>query len=107
MADTDHNPYPGGLWAWYEGKFYALTFHDENRHMDHVTWFYELGIPDYGPAFDQVLRGRMIWDQHMDHYVLSFYGTRMIPNQVYERVIDTFNEAGHKVVERPVQENPM
>ncbi len=92
----------GGLWAYHRGQFHALVFTEDNKHLDHVTWFYEIGLPDYGPPFDEVLRGRMIWDWHQDHFVLSFYGTELIPNHVYEQVTRTFNAKGRKVIERSV-----
>lgn len=100
MSDESKEP-PGGLWAFHEGAFYALIFTRENRHMDHVTWFLQLGLPDYGPEFDRILRGRMIWDWVYQNYVLSYYGVRMLPNNVYERVNTFFNSKGHEVVERP------
>ena len=104
MSTEEKTP-KGGLWAYYMGRFYALTLTEANRHMDHVTWFYEIGLPDYGDEFDRVLRGRMLWDWHMDYYVLSFYGSRMIANNVYEMVTREFNPEGLKVVERPVSQN--
>ena len=105
MSETGATEPQGGLWAWYEGKFYALQFNEENRHVDHAHWFYEIGLPDYGEPFDRVVRGRMIWDWHLDHYVLTFYEHQTIPNPVYEKVIRTFNQDGHKVVERSITSN--
>jgi len=105
MSDQDKTEPRGGLWAYFEGRFYALAFSDENRHMDHVTWFYEIGLPDYGIEFDRVLRGRMIWDWHMEHYSLTFYGTGMVPNHVYARVTKEFNPDGLNVVERAVTQH--
>ena len=90
----------GGLWAWYEGRFYTMKLEGENRHMDHVTWFANLGIPDYGPGFDRVLRGRMTWDWHFDHFVLNYYGTTHLPNQLYQQINKFFNPSNEKVVER-------
>lgn len=96
------NPEPlGGLWAWSEGKLFTLAFTPENRHMDHVTWFPQIGLADYGPEFDRILRGRMLWDWVYEHYVLSFYGVHVLPNQVYKSVNDSFNKEGYEVVERP------
>ena len=105
MTEQAHE-HPGGLWAVYKGRFYALVFDDQNKHTDHVTWFYEIGLPDYGPLFDQILRGRMIWDWQMGWYVLSFYGTEPIPNHVYEQVTRTFNSSGMRVVEQPITTPP-
>jgi len=102
--ETTENP--GGLWAFHRNRFYALVFDETNKHMDHVTWFYEIGLPDYGPPFDEILRGRMIWDWQMGHYVLSFYGSDPIPNHVYEHVTRTFNSDGMKVVEQPITAPP-
>ena len=90
-----------GLWAYFEGKYYGLKFNDLNRNVDHVTWFLDIGLPDYGPGFDRVLRGRMLWDWHFNFYVLTFYGTRSLPNTTYDWVTKFFEVEGHKVVERP------
>lgn len=98
---TAANEPVGGLWAWTEGKLFSLIFSAENRQLDHVTWFQQIGLADYGPEFDRILRGRMMWDWVYEHYVLSFYGVKMLPNQVYKLVNDTFNKAGHDVIERP------
>ncbi len=90
-----------GLWAHYRGRFYALSLTGANRKVDHVTWFREIGLPDFGPEFDKILRGRMIWDRHFDYYVLTYYGLRQLPNQIYNLVTRRFNQRGAKVVERP------
>ena len=94
----------GGLWAFHKLRFYGLVLHGQNRHMDHVRWFEELGLPDHGPEFDTVLRGRMTWDWHAHYFVLSYYGESKLPNRVYHQVNRFFNKAGHRVVERPVNE---
>lgn len=92
----------GGLWAYYEGQFHVLPLNQENREVDHVTWFRDISLPDYGPEFDRVLRGRMTWDRHMEHYVLSFYGDQYLPNPVYQLVLRHFNKDGHHVIEKPI-----
>lgn len=91
----------GGLWAYADRRFYALPFTAENRHMDHVTWFPQIGLADYGPEFDRILRGRMLWDWVYEHFVLTFYGVQNLPNNVYKSVNDYFNKEGLEVVERP------
>lgn len=94
-----------GLWAYFEGRFYALSLEGRNRKTDHVTWFRAINLPDYGPDFDRILRGRMVWDRHFDYYVLTFYGARHLPNQIYEMVTRRFNANGARVVERPASEH--
>ncbi|QTD52901.1 hypothetical protein [Sulfidibacter corallicola] len=69
--------------------------------MDHVTWFRDIGLPDMGHEFDRVLRGRLTWDWQFDHYVLSFYGTQMLPNRVYSLVVERLNPHNHRVIEKP------
>ena len=91
----------GGLWAWADGKLYTLAFTPENRHMDHVSWFPKLGLADYGPEFDKILRGRMLWDWAYEHFVLTYYGVNSLPNTVYHQVNAAFNDRGLEVVERP------
>lgn len=91
----------GGLWAWSDGKLYTLAFTAENRHMDHVTWFPDIGLADYGPEFDKILRGRMLWDWVYEHFVLTFYGMQTLPNNVYKQVNNAFNKDNLEVVERP------
>ena len=91
-----------GLWAWSQQRFYALDLQPGDRTTDHVRWFQELGLPDYGKAYDAILRGRMTWDWHFKHYVLSFYGIKQLPNQVYDLVERRFNPSGLKVVEKSI-----
>ncbi len=90
-----------GLWAFYEGQFHATPIPLENKKYDHVTWFGEIGLPDYGQAFDRVLRGRLTWDWQYEHYVLSFYGTPILPNRVYSMVNRALNPRNLRVVEKP------
>lgn len=90
------------MWAYFEGRFYALPLCRENREVDHVTWFREIDLPDYGPAFDRVLRGRMTWDRQMEYFILSFYGDQYLPNVVYQMVNRHFNQDGHHVIEKPI-----
>lgn len=107
MTELEKKEPPGGLWAWSEGRFYALEFNAENRHLDHVRWFLEMGLPDFGPEFDRILRGRMLWDWVYQNYVLTFYGTQMLPNVVYSKIQDFFNKDGFEVVERPAADRWM
>ncbi|CAM2008599.1 hypothetical protein [Acanthopleuribacter pedis] len=96
---------PGdGLWAFYEGQFHNTPIPPENKKYDHVTWFREIGLPDYGQAFDRVLRGRLTWDWHAEHYVLSFYGTPILPNRVYSMVNRKMNPNKHRIVEKPASD---
>lgn len=105
MTDEDERSKEptSGLWAVHEGRFHGLAFDASNRHMDHVRWFLELNIPDYGPEFDRILRGRMLWKWDMGYYELTYYGQRNIPNQVYTQVCKFFNKTNQQVVERPAQ----
>ena len=91
-----------GLWAYAAGRFYALDIEHGDNKTDHASWFLSLGLPDFGREFDKILRGRMTWDWHLEHYVLSFYGIRQLPNTIYELVTRRFNQDGHKVVEKPI-----
>ena len=91
----------GGLWAYRRGKFYALKLDPKDRKTDHTSWFRSIGLPDYGKAYDEIMRGRVTWDRHFEHYVLTYYGTRCLPNQVYELVTRHFDTIGKEVVERP------
>lgn len=97
----------GGLWAYHDRSFYGLQFTAQNKHMDHVTWFPELELPDYGPEFDRILRGRMLWEWSYEHFVLTFYGTRVLSNRVYKQVSDFFNPQGLEMVERPATDRWM
>jgi len=100
-AKQDDTP-KSGMWAHSGGKFYALVLEQGDRKTDHVTWFASLGLPDYGPEYDRMLRGRMTWDWHFDHYVLTYYGVHEIPNLVYQKIVKHFNPNGEKVVEKPI-----
>jgi len=100
----EENEPTGGLWAYYGRRFYALVLHRQNRQTDHVHWFAELGLPDYGPEFDAVMRGRMTWDRHLHYFVLSVYGDERLPNHLYLKINRFFNRPGHRVVERPATE---
>ena len=91
----------GGLWAWTKETFYGLAIEPGDRDTNHVSWFQELGLPDYGAEYDRILRGRLTWDWHFDHFVLSYYGVNSIPNAVYDAVVDYFGARGYQVVEKP------
>ncbi len=91
-----------GMWAFSGGRFYALHLEKGDRKTNHVAWFASLGLPEYGPEYDRMLRGRMTWDWHFDHFVLTYYGVQEIPNHLYQRIVNHFNPHGEKVVEKPL-----
>ncbi len=91
----------GGLWAYDGNRFYTLKLEPGDRKTDHISWFQSLGLPDHGREYDRILRGRMIWNWHFDHFVLTFYGLQELPNRIYEMVTRYFNPNGARVVERP------
>lgn len=92
------------LWAFYEGHFHTTPIPSDNKKYDHVTWFGEIGLPDYGQAFDRVLRGRLVWNWQGEHYVLSFYGTPILPNRVYSMVNRKLNPDKLRVIEKPASD---
>ncbi len=91
-----------GLWAYASGRFYAMYLELGDAKTDHASWFLALGLPDFGREYDKILRGRMTWDWHLEHFVLSFYGIPQLPNTIYDLVIRRFNQDGHKVVEKSI-----
>lgn len=91
-----------GLWAFYQGKFYAMAFDDSNRSMDHVTWFDEIGLPVMGPGYDRIVRGRLLWNHERKKYVLSWYALPMLPNRIYRAVLKAFATPESAVLEKPI-----
>ena len=91
-----------GLWAYHRGRFFFLLFDDGNRDVDHVTWFDEIGLPPFGPAFDHIIRGRLIWDGERERYVLSWYGLPVLPNRIYRAVLKFFAVGSLPVFEKPI-----
>lgn len=90
----------GGLWAFHRGRFYALSFEHADPDIDHVHWFRTLGLPDYGPHFDRVVRGRFVWDWQFNHWLLSFYGAQQLSNQIYRAVLDFFTPTEGDIIEK-------
>ncbi len=91
-----------GLWAYYRGIFYSMPFDEHNQNLDHVSWFDEIGLPHYGPGFDRIVRGRLIWHQNYQQYVLSWYSLPMLPNRIYRAVVKAFGAHQHPIVEKPI-----
>lgn len=96
------NPPTGGLWAYHRGHLLTYPFQSKAPKMDHVQWFRDIGLPDFGLGFDRILRGRMIWDLDRAIFVLSFYDTMHLPNHVYQKVNRAFNPDGAEVMEKPL-----
>mgnify|MGYP007114250506 CR=1 FL=1 len=87
-----------GLFA-FVGEDFHLYLQDTPR-LDHVAWFGEIGLPDHGPAYDAVLRGKVIYDVDLDQHVMGFYGAPYLSNQRYNRVVQAFNLDEARLVER-------
>lgn len=104
MSDSHatHSP-KSGLWAYHRGQFLVFYLEEQHKKMDHVTWFRDLGLPDFGLDFDRILRGRMMWNPDEGHYTLSFYDAMQLPNIVYEKVVRSFSATEIQVIEKPVQ----
>ena len=91
-----------GLFA-FDGD--TLHFHFQDRpDLDHVQWFESIGIPSSGPAYDAVLRGKVMLDDDVEQQVLAFYGTAFLSNQRYTQIIEIFQLDEAKVVERVLNE---
>ena len=101
MSTQDEAPC-GGLWVYTRGQFHHKLVEGCDHKTNHVEWFRSLGLPDYGPEYDKMLRGRLTWERHFEHYVLSWYGDRDLPNQVYDLVAQHFNAGDHTIVEKPI-----
>ena len=102
MSKPSPNKSNQGLWAFYKGQFFALDFHKENLDMDHACWFSQIGLPEFGPEFDQIVRGRLLWDMQLDRYVLLWYAYPKLPNRVYDAVVKYFRVEDHLLMEKPV-----
>lgn len=99
MNQTQQHEPIGGLWAFVNNRVFILELKGQNQKMDHVQWFRHLGLPDFGPGFDQILRGRMLWDWHFNCWKLSYTG-HVLPNRVYSELNNHFNKTGAHIQEK-------
>ena len=76
MNAAQQNEPIGGLWAFVNNKVFILELKGQYQKMDHVKWFRHLGLPDFGPGFDAILRGRMVWDWHFKLLETQLYRQR-------------------------------
>lgn len=49
-----------GIWAIYDGRVYVTT-----EPTSHEGWFYNIGLPDFGEAFDRITRGYFTIDDEV------------------------------------------
>ena len=91
-----------GLFA-FDGDDLHIHYQDEPE-LDHVQWFEKIGIPSSGPAYDAILRGKVILDEDVEQQILAFYGTAFLSNQRYTRIVELFNLDEAKIVERVLNE---
>lgn len=91
-----------GLWAYYRNQFYGIFFTPENRGLDHASWFSQLGLPEFGPEFDQIVRGRLLWDWQVKQHILLWYAYPKLPNRIYLLVQQFFGLENVALLEKPV-----
>ncbi|MCA9558358.1 MAG: hypothetical protein H6704_21615 [Myxococcales bacterium] len=87
-----------GLFA-FDGDDFYHHFQDTAQ-LDHVAWFGQIGLPDHGPGFDAILRGKVIYDVDLDQHVVGFYGAPYLSNPRYNLVIEAFHLDEERVLER-------
>jgi len=90
------------LWAFYQGKFYAVDLDGVEGDLDHCSWFARIGLPESGPEFDQVVRGRLTWDVLSRRHVLTWYAYPHLPNRIYAAVLQHFSIPAENLIEKPV-----
>lgn len=91
-----------GLFAFKDDQFYHHF--QAQPDLDHVAWFGKVGLPDHGPGYDAILRGKVTYDLDTDRIIVGFYGTAYLSNARYKRVVDTFALDEDKVVEKMLTE---
>ncbi len=91
-----------GLFA-FDGDRFVHHFQDHPE-LDHVMWFEELGLPSHGPAYDAILRGKVIFDADTDSIIVGFYGTAYLSNKRYKLIAKTFELDENRIVEKMLTE---
>lgn len=91
-----------GLFAFVDDTFYHL-FQDTPQ-LDHGGWFAQIGLPNHGPAFDAILRGKVSLDVDTDAIVVGYYGAAYLSTRRYTRIIEAFEIDEALMVERRLHE---
>ena len=91
-----------GLFA-FDGDRFLHLFQDQPD-FDHVMWFEEVGLPSHGPAYDAILRGKVVFDPDTDRIIVGFYGTAYLSNRRYKLISATFALDETRIVEKMLSE---
>ena len=91
-----------GLFAFDGTEFYHHF--QETPDWDHVTWFDATGLPSSGPAYDALLRGKVLYDLDTDRVTVAFYGTAYLSNARYQTIVTVFELDEDKVEEKMLAE---
>ncbi len=91
-----------GLFAFKDDQFYHHF--QAQPDLDHIEWFGRIGLPNHGPAYDAMLRGKVNYDLDTDRIIVGFYGTAYLSNARYRRIVGTFALDEEKVVEKMLTE---
>ena len=94
--------FKAGLFA-FEGDKLHVHF-QPNHEWDHVTWFTHIGLPNAGPAYDSLLRGKTYIDQDTGDTILAYYGTAFLSETRFEQLRLEFAFDPDTVVERRLEE---
>ena len=91
-----------GLFA-FDGDRFHHHF-QEQPELDHVMWFEQMGLPSHGPAYDAILRGKVVFDLDTDQIIVGFYGTAYLSNRRYQQIAKTFSLDESRIVEKMLSE---
>lgn len=91
-----------GLFA-FDGERFVVHFQDTPE-LDHAAWFEQIGLPSHGPAYDALLRGKVLEDVDTGQVTIGFYNTPFLSNRRYTQVVEAFELDEDSVVEKRLSE---
>ncbi len=98
MSNSGHQ----GLFA-FDGDDFYWHFQD-NHELDHAAWFKQVGLPESGPGYDALLRGKVNDDIDTGQITVGFYGTAYLSNRRYKKIVDVFKLDEERIVEQMLNE---
>ena len=72
--------------------------------LDHAAWFDAIGLPSHGPAYDALLRGKVLDDVDADRVIIGFYNAAYLSNRRFTQVVEAFDLDEDRVVEKRLSE---
>ena len=91
-----------GLFAFDSDTFHHLK--QTQPKLDHAAWFEQIGLPASGPAYDAILRGKVVFELDGDEVLLGYYGTAYLSNERFNQIIKAFGLDESQVQEKMLNE---